>query len=53
MPRHAIGASVVVGDLRWGGSFGVNVDFVARTHCSVELIPTKAIFVSVLYQKTE
>ena len=26
----SIGDSVVAGDTRWGGSFGVNVDFVAR-----------------------
>ena len=27
-----------MGDPRWAGSFGVNVDFVARSHCSVEMI---------------
>ena len=46
--RDSIGASVVVGDTRWGGTFGVNADFVARTHCSVELITAKAIFVRIL-----
>jgi hypothetical protein len=24
--------------MRWAGMFGVNVDFVARSHCSVALI---------------
>ena len=28
----------MAGDLRWSGTFGVNVDFVARSHCSVALI---------------
>jgi hypothetical protein len=36
--RDSIGDSCVAGDLRWGGSFGVNVDFVARSHCSVAYI---------------
>jgi hypothetical protein len=36
--RDAIGGSVVVGDTRWAGTFGVAADFVARTHCSVEVI---------------
>ena len=43
--RDSIGASIVVGDTRWGGTFGVDADFVARTHCSVEMISAKAIFV--------
>ncbi len=36
--RDSIGDSAISGDLRWAGSFGVNVDFVARSHCSVEII---------------
>ena len=28
----------MAGDVRWAGTFGVNIDFVARTHCSVALI---------------
>ncbi len=28
----------MVGDTRWAGAFGVNVDLVARSHCSVEII---------------
>ena len=27
-----IGDSVVAGDTRWGGSYGVNVDYVARRY---------------------
>jgi hypothetical protein len=34
----SIGDSTISGDLRWGGSLGVNVDFVARSHCSAEFI---------------
>ncbi len=36
--RDCIGDSSVVGDLRWSGSFGVTIDFVAQCHCSVEII---------------
>ncbi len=36
--RDPVGDCVVAGDLRWAGTFGVNVDFVARSHCSVALI---------------
>ena len=41
--RDSIGGSSVVGDRRWAGTFGVEADFVARTHCSVEIIRTDAI----------
>jgi hypothetical protein len=41
-----MGASAVAGDPRWSGSFGVNVDFVARSHCSVEIITLDDIQVS-------
>jgi hypothetical protein len=41
--RDSIGGSVVVGDTRWAGSFGVNADFVARTHCSIEIITSEDI----------
>jgi len=34
----SIGDSAISGDLRWAGSYGVNVDFVARSHCAVEII---------------
>jgi hypothetical protein len=36
--RDSIGDSLVADDLRWGGTFGVNVDFVARSHTSVAFI---------------
>ena len=36
--RDSIGGSSVVGDLRWAGMYGTNVDFVARSHCSMEII---------------
>jgi hypothetical protein len=41
--RDAIGGSVVVGDTRWAGTFGVEADFVARTHCSIEIIASEDI----------
>jgi hypothetical protein len=34
-----------VNDLRWAGSYGVQVDFIARSHCSVEIIKTEDIMV--------
>ncbi len=36
--RDCIGDCVLAGDLRWAGTFGVNLDFVARSHCSVDFI---------------
>jgi hypothetical protein len=36
--RDCIGDSSLAGDQRWAGTFGVNLDFVARSHCSVEFI---------------
>ena len=33
-----MGGTSVVGDLRWTGAFGANLDLIAKTHCSVELI---------------
>uniref|UniRef100_A0A7S0MT42 Ion transport domain-containing protein n=1 Tax=Cryptomonas curvata TaxID=233186 RepID=A0A7S0MT42_9CRYP len=39
----SVGGNAVVGDKRWTGSLGVYVDLVARTHCSVALIPTQHI----------
>jgi hypothetical protein len=41
--RDCIGDSAIAGDLRWAGTFGVNVDFVARCHCSVEYIANEDI----------
>jgi hypothetical protein len=43
--RDSVGGTAVVGDERWTGSFGVNVDLVARSHCSVALIATQDILV--------
>ncbi len=36
--RDSIGSSSIVGDKRWAGTFGVDADFIARGHCSVEFI---------------
>ena len=36
--RDAFGESSIAGDKRWAGSYGVNIDFVARSHCAVEII---------------
>ncbi len=41
--RDSIGSSSLVGDFRWSGTFGVNLDYVARSHCSVEIIHLKDI----------
>ena len=38
----------MAGDSRWAGSYGVNVDFVARSHCSVAFIALEDI--QVMYQ---
>ncbi len=47
--RDSIGDSTISGDLRWGGTLGVSVDFVARSHCSVEFIPLEDIQVYPIY----
>jgi hypothetical protein len=41
--RDSVGDCAVAGDHRWAGIFGVNVDFVARSHCSVALITVEDI----------
>ncbi len=51
--RDSIGDCVVAGDLRWAGTFGVNVDFVARSHCSVALITIDDIQVMVCSNSQE
>jgi hypothetical protein len=38
--RDCIGDCVLAGDVRWAGTFGVNLDFVARSHCSVDFVAT-------------
>ncbi len=43
----------MAGDLRWAGMFGVNVDFVARTHCSVALITVEDIQVAYFFLGAE
>ncbi len=43
--RDSLGGSVVVGDKRWAGAYGVQADFVAMSHCSVEIIRTEDIMV--------
>ena len=45
MHRDSVGGNVVVGDKRWTGLYGVNVDLIARTHCSVAFISTNDILV--------
>ncbi len=40
-----IGGGAVIDDLRWAGALGVQADFVARSHCSVEIIKTEDILV--------
>ncbi len=46
MVRDSLGGCTVVGDMRWTGACGVQADVVARTHCSVEIIKTEDIRVS-------
>jgi hypothetical protein len=45
--RDTIGDSAIIGDDRWAGTFGVEADFVATTHCSVAFISTQDIQVTV------
>ncbi len=45
--RDTIGDSAIIGDYRWAGTFGVQADFVATTHCSVAFISTQDIQVTV------
>ena len=44
----SVGDNCITGDSRWAGSFGVNLDFVARSHCSVEMIKIEDIEVHVI-----
>jgi hypothetical protein len=41
-----MGDSSLAGDARWSGTYGVNLDYVARSHCSVEFISIEDIQVS-------
>jgi hypothetical protein len=44
--RDCIGDGSIVGDTRWAGTFGVQADFIARTHCSIGIIKLEDIQVS-------
>ncbi len=46
--RDSIGSSSIIGDKRWAGCFGVDADFVARGHCSVEFIKIEDIKVPLM-----
>jgi hypothetical protein len=46
--RDCFGGGTLVNDLRWAGSYGVQADFVAMSHCSVEIIKTSDIEVIAL-----
>ena len=56
-----LGDSSLAGDMRWAGTYGVNLDFVARSHCSIQFISIDAMqvcaavqlgFTYFLYQQT-
>ena len=46
--RDSMGGTCVVGDNRWAGAYGVQADFVAMSHCSVEFISAEEINVCIL-----
>jgi hypothetical protein len=46
--RDSFGDGAISGDRRWAGSYGVNVDFVARSHCAVEVILVEDMEVSTI-----
>ena len=35
-------------DTRWAGTYGVEADFIAKTHCSVEYISTTQVNVIIM-----
>eukprot|EP00291_Cryptomonas_curvata_P030917 CAMPEP_0172211178 /NCGR_PEP_ID=MMETSP1050-20130122/36254_1 /TAXON_ID=233186 /ORGANISM="Cryptomonas curvata, Strain CCAP979/52" /LENGTH=372 /DNA_ID=CAMNT_0012891593 /DNA_START=340 /DNA_END=1458 /DNA_ORIENTATION=+ len=39
----SFGDTSIVGDTRWAGKYGIQADFVAVSHCSVEIIPIRDI----------
>ena len=47
--RDSIGSCVVVDDTRWAGTHGIEADFYALTHCSVEFVSTEDIKVWTKY----
>ena len=49
--RDSFGGCAVAGDNRWTGDYGVRVDLVARTHCSVMMVKIENIKVLPLSRK--
>ena len=47
--RDSFGGGTLVGDLRWAGAYGIQADFVALSHCSIEIIKTVDIQVLTLF----
>ncbi len=47
--RDSFGGGTLVGDMRWAGAYGIQADFVAMSHCSIEMIKTTDIQVVVLF----
>jgi hypothetical protein len=47
--RDSFGGGTLVGDMRWAGAYGIQADFVALSHCSIEIIKTTDIQVMVLF----
>ena len=47
--RDSLGGSTLAGDYRWAGDFGVNLDFVARSNCAVEVIDIHGIQVKYFF----
>jgi len=48
----SIGDCSLAGDKRWAGSYGVSVDFVARSHCSVEYISVEDVKVWIYWKNS-
>jgi hypothetical protein len=44
--RDCFGGGTLVNDLRWAGSYGIQADFVAMSHCSIDIIKTSDIQVT-------
>ncbi len=51
--RDCLGGGTVVGDSRWCGAYGIQADFIARSHCAVEVISTEDIEVVLLVKWTK
>jgi hypothetical protein len=50
--RDSFGGGTLVGDMRWAGAYGIQADFVALSHCSIEIIKTADIQVLLLFLVT-